>query len=124
MSLTSLATLSSLNRTGPRRITALATVQGVTQPSMTTLVTALERAGLVERRSDPDDKRVVLVALTAAGSDRVHARRRASTEVFARLIDKLPADEAAALAAAIPALEHLRELDEEQRDPGPSLPGV
>jgi DNA-binding MarR family transcriptional regulator len=124
MSLTSLATLSSLNRTGPRRITVLATVQGVTQPSMTTLVTTLERAGLVERRCDPDDKRVVLVAVTAAGSHLVRARRQASTEVFARLIDKLPSDEAAALSAAIPALEHLRELDEEQRDPSPSLPGV
>jgi DNA-binding PadR family transcriptional regulator len=59
-------------------------VEGITQPSVTTLVTSLERAGFVERRSDPDDKRVVLVAITAAGSDYLHARRRASIEVFAR----------------------------------------
>src|SRR5579875_3618563 len=48
MSLTSLSTLSTLDRTGPRRITDLAVVQGVAQPSMTTLVTVLQRSGLVE----------------------------------------------------------------------------
>ena len=53
MSLTSAATLSTLELTGPRRITDLAVIQGVTQPSMTVLVTALERSGLVERQSDP-----------------------------------------------------------------------
>lgn len=117
LSLTSVATLSALTRTGPRRITDLAAIAGVTQPSLTVLVSALERDGLVERRSDPADKRVVLVAITAAGSEYVHARRRNSVQAFAGLIDQLPPDEAAALAAAVPALERLRELDDEHRDP-------
>jgi DNA-binding MarR family transcriptional regulator len=117
LSLTSLATLSTLSRTGPRRITDLAAVEGVTQPSVTTLVTNLERAGLVERRSEPADKRVVLVALTDAGADYLHSRRRSSVEVFSALIDLLPPAEAAALAAAVPALEHLRALDDAHRDP-------
>src|SRR5258708_38039613 len=68
MGLTSAATLSTLQRTGPRRVTDLAVIEGVTQPSMTVLVTALERSGLVERHSDAADKRVKLIALTAAGS--------------------------------------------------------
>jgi DNA-binding MarR family transcriptional regulator len=118
MSLTSLATLSTLRRTGPRRITDLAAVEGVTQPSVTTLVTNLERAGLVERRSDPADRRVVLVALTEAGADYLDARREAGIEHFAELIAELPAEDAAALAAAVPALERLRELDDTRRDPG------
>ncbi|WP_235032113.1 MarR family winged helix-turn-helix transcriptional regulator [Actinacidiphila yanglinensis] len=117
LSLTSLATLSTLSRTGPRRITDLAAVEGVTQPSVTTLVTNLERAGLVERRSDPADRRVVLVALTDAGADYIHTRRRSSVEVFSALIELLPPDEAAALAAAVPALERLRALDDAHRDP-------
>jgi DNA-binding MarR family transcriptional regulator len=124
MSLTSQATLTTLQRTGPRRITDLATIGGITQPSMTTLVSNLERTGFVERRSDPDDRRVVLVAITAAGADYLHARRRAGLELFMELLDKLPADEATALAAAVPALHRLRELDEEQRDPGPGRPGA
>ena len=123
MSLTSLSTLSTLDRTGPRRVTDLAVIEGVTQPSMTVLVSVLERSGLVERRGDPADGRVALVALTAAGSDLLETRRRAAAEEFMRLIDKLPADEAAALAAAIPALQHLRRLDNEQRDPATQSSG-
>src|ERR1700733_13335691 len=68
MSLTALSTLSTLDRSGPRRITDLAAVEGVTQPSMTFLVRTLERSEFVERRTDPADKRVVLVAITASGS--------------------------------------------------------
>jgi DNA-binding MarR family transcriptional regulator len=116
MSLTSLSTLATLDRTGPRRITDLAAVEGVTQPSMTVLVSGLERSGLVERRADPTDKRVALVALTASGSDYLRIQRRAGTDAFVQLIDELPADESEALAAAITALEHLRSLGEERRD--------
>jgi DNA-binding MarR family transcriptional regulator len=117
MSLTSLSTLATLDRTGPRRITDLAVVEAVAQPSMTVLVTGLERAGLVERRGDPFDGRVALVALTEAGSRFIGARRSAGAASFVDLIDKLPADEAATLVAAIPALEHLRQLDDEDREP-------
>ena len=116
MSLTTLSTLSTLDRTGPRRITDLALVQGVAQPSMTTLVSNLARSGLVERRGDPADGRVALVEITAAGTELVRARRRAGAQAFTELISKLPPAEVAALAAALPALEHLRELDTEQHD--------
>jgi DNA-binding MarR family transcriptional regulator len=118
MSLTSLSTLSTLDQTGPRRITDLALVEGVAQPSMTVLVSGLERAGLVERRADPADGRVALVALTARGSVYLRGRRVAGAKAFDQLIDKLPADEAKTLAAAMTALRHLRVLDEEERDPG------
>jgi DNA-binding MarR family transcriptional regulator len=115
ISLTSASTLATVERTGPRRITDLAAIEGVTQPSMTALVTVLERAGLVERGQDPRDQRVVLVALTEAGTDYVRSRRRAGAEAFARLIGKLPPDEIATLLAAAPALQHLHELDDEHR---------
>jgi DNA-binding MarR family transcriptional regulator len=115
ISLTSASTLATVERTGPRRITDLAAIEGVAQPSMTALVTVLERAGLVERGQDPRDQRVVLVALTAAGTDYLRSRRRAGAEAFAQLIEKLPPEETATLLAAAPALQHLYELDDEQR---------
>jgi DNA-binding MarR family transcriptional regulator len=120
MSMTSVSTLSTLERTGPRRITDLAVIEGVTQPSMTTLVKVLERDGLVERRGDPGDGRVALVAVTTAGSELVRARWRTNAEAFGQLIGKLADEDAAALAAAIPALERLRALSEESsRASGP-----
>jgi DNA-binding MarR family transcriptional regulator len=123
MSMTSVSTLHTLDETGPRRITDLAIIEGVTQPSMTTLVKVLERDGMVERREDPSDGRVALVTLTKAGTAFVRERRRANVEAFAQLIDKLTDEDAAALAAAIPALEHLRALSEESsRASGPVTP--
>src|SRR3984957_11496820 len=117
LSLTSQSTLSTLERLGPRRITDLAVVEGVTQPSMTVLVNGLERSGLVERRADPADGRVAMVAITDSGSQFIRERRRMGAETFVDLIGKLPDDEVALLAAAIPALEHLRALDDQDREP-------
>jgi DNA-binding MarR family transcriptional regulator len=117
ISLTSLTTLATLHRSGPQRITDLALVEGVTQPSMTALVAILQRDGYVVRRGDPSDKRVALIELTEVGTELLRGRRRANAEAFAQLIERLPSDENAALLAALPALRHLRELQETQRGP-------
>jgi DNA-binding MarR family transcriptional regulator len=120
MSLTSLSTLATLELTGPRRITDLAASEGVTQPSMTALVTALERSGLVRRRNDPSDRRVALVTLTPGGMSFIRERRQAGVEDFVQLISELPADEADALARAFAALTHLQRLDEHRRGVSPA----
>ena len=116
MSLNSAATLATLDKTGPRRITDLAVAEGVTQPAMTVLVRVLEESGLVERTSDPSDKRVTLVSLTEAGASYVRARRQAGVDAYARLIDELTGDEVEALSAALPALRHLAELETRARE--------
>jgi DNA-binding MarR family transcriptional regulator len=94
----------------------LAVIEGVTQPAMTVLVRVMEESGLVERRGDTSDKRVTLVCLTEAGTSYVQARRRAGVQAFAGLIDKLTNDEVEALVAAVPALQHLAELDSQDRE--------
>ncbi len=111
ISLTAASTMSTLGRTGPRRLTELAAVEGVAQPSMTSLVSGLERAGLVERRPDPTDGRVVLVALTDAGQEHLRSRREAGAEWFAELVGELSEEDSATLVAALPALRRLRELE-------------
>jgi DNA-binding MarR family transcriptional regulator len=116
LTVTSAATLATLDRTGPRRITDLAVIEGVTQPAMTVMVRVMEESGLVERGGDPSDKRVTLVSLTEAGASYVQARRRAGVRAFVRLIDKLPDDEVEALMAALPALRHLAALDSQDRE--------
>lgn len=116
LTLTSSATLATLDRTGPRRITDLAVSEGVTQPAMTVLVRVMEESGLVERRRDTSDKRVTLVSLTEAGASYVRARRRAGVDAFVGLIDQLTDDEVEALVAALPALQHLAALDSQDRE--------
>src|ERR1700735_2498556 len=53
---------------GPRRITELAEFEGLAQPTMTSLVKALEQQGLVRRERQADDGRGVLVHLTDSGT--------------------------------------------------------
>jgi DNA-binding MarR family transcriptional regulator len=129
LSLTAVSTLATLARTGPRRLTDLAVGEGVTQPSMTAVVTQLEELGFAERRRAPGDGRVVLVAVTPAGTEYLHSMRCAAASVFTALIDKLGEEEVAALRAALPALRHLLDLAGEsesgaKRSPqGGSKPG-
>jgi len=118
LSLTGLSTLSALERRGAHRISELAALQGVAQPSMTVLVGSLEQAGFVARRPDPSDGRAVLVSLTAEGELFLGARRRAGAERLSELVGRLTPDELDALAAAVPALLRLRELQEEAMDSG------
>jgi DNA-binding MarR family transcriptional regulator len=107
LSLTALSTLATLEHTGQRRLTDLAVAEEITQPSMTSLVTQLERLGLAERRRDRVDARVVLVAITSAGRQLIRKRRRAGAEALTELIDKLDERDAAELRAALPALLRL-----------------
>jgi DNA-binding MarR family transcriptional regulator len=117
LSLTAASTLATLERTGPRRVTDLAAAEGVTQPSMTAVVTQLQHLGLAERRRDPADGRAVLAAITTAGRRHLTARRRVGASVFTALIEKLPEQDAEALSEAVPALRRLLELAGVSRQP-------
>lgn len=112
LSLTASGTLSHLARSGPLRITELAARTHVSQPSMTELVSRLERAGLAERARDPEDGRVVLVELTANGRALREQIRRMRARQLAELLVQLDAGDRAALTAALPALDRLHDLGE------------
>ncbi len=104
LSLTAVATLGSLDRQGPQRITTLAIAEGVSQPSMTQLIQRLEQRGLVARASDPADGRVALVRLTEQGRAALAARRQRNAERIAGLLGDLPEPEVRALADALAAV--------------------
>jgi DNA-binding MarR family transcriptional regulator len=106
-SLTAAVTLGTLASGGPRRITELAESGGVSQPSMTALVTRLEREGLVTRRGDPTDGRIVLVVITEAGRAVLHRRSTSRLAFLSSVIDELPARQQQALADAVEALRRL-----------------
>jgi DNA-binding MarR family transcriptional regulator len=101
--------LATLRDGGPQRITALADAEAVAQPTMTTLVGRLERAGLVERRPDPADARAVLVTITSDGLERLLAIREARAAAMDARLSALDPEEREALAAVIPVLDKLIE---------------
>jgi DNA-binding MarR family transcriptional regulator len=114
LSLTSAATLATLERTGPTRLTALAASEGVSQPAMTQLVARLEEGGLVSRSADPADGRAVQVQLTYAGRDLVGRRRAIRANRLSGLLSRLSAADQEALAAALPAIAALTALDRDE----------
>ncbi len=107
LSLTAAATLATLERSGPCRLTWLAVREGVTQPAMTQLIGRLQDAGLVDRVADPADGRVVQVRLTADGQATLAGRRAVRADRLAGLLARLSPDEQHVLAAALPAMEAL-----------------
>jgi DNA-binding MarR family transcriptional regulator len=107
LSLTTAATLTTLDRSGPCRLTALASNEGVTQPAMTQLVGRLAEAGLATRCADPADGRAVQVQITDAGRKLVARRRTARAERLSALLSRLSQVDQDALAAALPAINAL-----------------
>jgi DNA-binding MarR family transcriptional regulator len=107
LSLTAAATLATLERSGPARLTWLAVREGVTQPAMTQLVARLEDAGLAGRAADPADGRVVQVRITADGRAMLAGRRAVRAERLAGLLERLTPEEREALAVALPAMDAL-----------------
>ena len=75
----------------PKPMGKLANVLHCDSSNITWITDRLEERGLVERRPDPRDRRIKLLALTAAG-------RRLRTELLARLHE--PPDELLSLSAA------------------------
>jgi DNA-binding MarR family transcriptional regulator len=92
---------------GPRRITELAELEGLAQPTMTLLVKRLEAEGWVHRERSPGDGRVVLVRRTATGAAALDAFRAAAAEVLEACLEQMPEAQVRALAASVEALDTL-----------------
>ncbi|QYR24364.1 MarR family transcriptional regulator [Paenibacillus sp. sptzw28] len=110
LSFTTLSVLHTLSLKSPMRLTELTVNEQVTQSAVTQLVTRLERDGLVERRPDPNDGRVVQVHITALGANVIDSRRLDRIAQLSKFMEGLTLEEKQAIASAIPALRRLVEL--------------
>lgn len=89
--------LNRLNREGPMRLTALAEAEGASQSGMTQLVQRMERQGLLERWSDPDDGRASLVMIGEAGRELWTARADVRRQRIAEMLPAVSHDDQVAL---------------------------
>jgi DNA-binding MarR family transcriptional regulator len=90
---------------GPLTMSALAEAEQVRPPTMTRLVGALERRGLVRRVSDAQDGRVQLVEATAAGRQLLHKGRARRVARLALGVAQLSTEDQAVLARAAGLME-------------------
>ena len=102
-----LSVLSVLVFGGPQPITDLAAAEQVSAPTMSRLVSALEQAGLVERKPDAHDGRVVHVAATQEGARILLQARRARVEFLTKQIADLQPAEIELLGRTAEILENV-----------------
>ncbi len=113
-SVSALLVLSTLQDRGPSRVTTLAEIADVTQPTMTALVTRLEKSKLVTRRRDAKDGRAMEVSITPAGGRRIEEVLSLRAGVLTERLKQLDAEQIAALDAALNALGIVAGLDDDE----------
>ncbi len=88
----------------PLRMSLIADRLGVVPRSATDMVDSVEQAGLVARHADPDDRRSVLVELTAPGRLLLERLDAARLESARQVFDALDADQRENLLRLLRAL--------------------
>ncbi|MEU0596989.1 MarR family winged helix-turn-helix transcriptional regulator [Streptomyces sp. NPDC006393] len=104
LTLPQLRALVVLDTCGPVKLVVLAATLGVNPSTALRMVGRLEALDLVDRRTNPANRREVVLSLTADGHDlvtRVLAHRRAEIR---KLVQRLPTEERAVLVPALHAL--------------------
>ena len=89
VSMTHMHVLATLRAGGPMRMSELARQLDVSLANATGIVTRMEERDLVERGRDPSDRRVVTVALSAAGRDAFGEMDTRSRAFFTNVLREL-----------------------------------
>lgn len=99
--------LRMIDTMGPQPQAEVARRLMVTAPVVTRLASTLADTGLVERKTDPKDRRAVLLALTPTGRRRARAMRRDLLEAAHDLLAPIPEERRAGVGAALEELQVL-----------------
>lgn len=102
-----LSALSVVVYRGPISVTELAKAESVTAPTMTRLVHALVRAGLVDKCAAESDNRVVLLRPTPAGRRTLEAARVKRLAALQTILARLAPEQRAIVEQAVDVLEPL-----------------
>ena len=96
---------------GPRTLGELANAEQVRPPTMSKLVSEMERVDLVRRSGDSEDARVVRVEMTAKGRRVLAKGRELRIADIERRIHRLSAADAGTVAAAVGIVEQMLQDD-------------
>lgn len=100
LSWTEMGVLKRLAKEGPATTANLARTQGMRPQSMRTIVAALEKIGMIERKPHPTDGRQVNLSLTAKGADVQKSAHAARQTWIVQAIARLDKHEQETLFAA------------------------
>ncbi|MEV8035218.1 MarR family winged helix-turn-helix transcriptional regulator [Streptomyces sp. NPDC086182] len=101
LSLVSYTLLGHLEEVGGCRATDLAEHYALDKSTVSRQVAALERAGLIDRRMDPEDHRVQVLHLTAAGTEILAQVTRSRRVAFRERLTGWPVEDLARFASYV-----------------------
>jgi DNA-binding MarR family transcriptional regulator len=107
--------LAIIDRHGPLSLSDVASRENLSAPTVTKIATRLEGQGLIERLTDPTDRRVSLVSVSKRGAALLDQLRSGRTAYLHRKLRELSTDDLNRLLAALPVLESLATEHEEGR---------
>jgi DNA-binding MarR family transcriptional regulator len=102
-----LTALAAIAAGEPLAVGELAKRMAVSTPTVSHIVDALDKLGLIARLPDPHDRRVCRLTTSQAGTELLEELSRRTTGMLAERIHQLPPAQQNALEAALPALEAL-----------------
>lgn len=107
LSASRLSALSVLVFGGPQRLTSLAEIEQVRPPTMTRMVQAMERDGLVRVSVDPKDRRARQIQATTKGRRLLERARRARVAHLEELLRTATTDERRSIEQTLQILRKL-----------------
>ena len=108
LSLIHLQVITTLEADGPLSMTRLAEAMDVSVASATGIVNRMEERGLVERRHESEDRRIVLVHVTRRGEKVFAVMERHRRDRLAKVLDHLTDEELAAFLIGMRAMRAAR----------------
>jgi DNA-binding MarR family transcriptional regulator len=102
--------LQNLQEQGPLTTGMLAEAVALSPATVTGILDRMERRGLITRERRPEDKRRVLVAVTAAGQAAAEAAPSCLAQRLAESLERLPEDERAEIQRVIIYLAELSDM--------------
>lgn len=107
--------ITYLARYGPVQVGELVRVFGMKQSTLTSMLDRLERAGLVFRELNPDDRRSLLVNVHEAGEELAENLNRVLTALEADIRARLSDEELAGFRAVMAAVEDVTRVQLRER---------
>lgn len=117
LSLARFRVLSALGSAGRMRMNELSAALGVVPRTVTTIVDALEKDGMLARLPDPADRRATLLEITAEGLSQLRRFRAMHDSAAAELFDVLTAAERHQLASLLRRLQAAADADSDASSP-------
>ena len=106
--------LVTLDTKGDQNVRKLAAELGVDRSTATRMCNRLVDAGLIDRTTDPSDRRAVVISLTAPGRSVATAVAEARRENVARLLQSVPPSRRVQLVDLLGEFAELAERDPEE----------